>query len=147
MEFELPGIIKEWEDKLVLVWFNAKNQPKTYALKLQNERYFARIKELGLFTIWPDLKAPVITPMNFKDSSSVSLQSVLKVKVVDDLSGIRSYKAYLDNEWLLMEYEYKENLLFHLPENRITPGWHRWALVVEDNVGNTAEYTANLYFK
>lgn len=147
VEFELPGIKKEWEDKLVLVWFNAKNQPKTYALKLQNERYFAQIKELGLFTIWPDLIAPVITPVNFKDSSSISLQSIMKVKVVDDLSGIRNYKAYLDNEWLLMEYEYKENLLFYLPENRITPGWHQWALIVEDNVGNTAEYTANLYFK
>lgn len=147
VEFELPGINKEWEDKLVLVGFNAKNQPKTYELKLQNERYFARIKELGLFTIWPDLKAPVITPVDFNDSSSISLQSVLKIKVEDDLSGIKRFKAYLDNEWILMEYEYKENLLFHLPENRITPGWHQWVLVVEDNVGNTAEYTANLYFK
>ena len=147
VEFELPGLKKEWQNKLVLVWFNAKNQPKTYELKLQNERYFTRVKELGLFTIWPDLKAPVITPLNLKDSSTVSLQSTLKVKIADDLSGIRSFKAYLDNEWFLMEYEYKENMLFHLPENRITPGWHAFALIVEDYVGNTTEYTANLLFE
>ncbi len=147
IEFELPRIKKEWQNKLVLVWFNTKNQPKTYELKLQNERYFARVKELGLFTIWPDLKAPVITPINFKDSSTITNQSILKVNITDDLSGIKSYRAYIDNEWFLMEYEYKENMLFHLPENRITPGWHSLVLVVEDYAGNTSEYTANLLFE
>lgn len=148
VEFELPGILKEWQNKLVLIWFNHKNQPKTYPLKLQNERYFTRVVELGLFTIWPDLKAPIITPINVKDSATVSLQDTLNLKIEDDLSGIRSFKSYLDNEWLIMEYEYKENLLYHLPEeNCITPGWHKFAVVVEDNVGNISEYSANLLFK
>jgi hypothetical protein len=147
VEFQLPGLKNEWQNKLVLVGFNIKNQPKIYELKFQNERYSARLKELGLFTIWPDLKAPDIIPINFKDSSKVSIQSTFKVNITDDLSGIKSFRAYMDNEWFLMEYEYKENLLFHLPENRITPGWHSFALVVEDYVGNTSEYKANLLFE
>ena len=33
----------------------------------------------------------------------------LTIKISDALSGIKSYDAYIDGEWILMEYDLKEN--------------------------------------
>lgn len=147
IEVELNTIPDAWEDKLVLIQFNYKNKPKAYELRHQNQTYYARIKDLGLFTLWPDVKAPVIYGGNMKDSSSLSINTTLEIKVEDNLSGIRKFDCYMDDEWFLMEYDYKKNLLFHKAEGRVTPGWHRFLIQVEDIVGNKSSYTCSIFFK
>ena len=37
----------------------------------------------------------------------------LSVKVADNLTGIKSYRAAIDGKWILMEYEPKKQLLFY----------------------------------
>ena len=37
----------------------------------------------------------------------------LSVQIADDLSGIDTYSATLNGEWILMEYDYKTKKLVH----------------------------------
>lgn len=146
VEFEFSSLPEEWHGKLVLIHFNHKNKPRTYELRHQNQLHHAKIKDLGLFTLWPDLAAPLIYGGNMKDSSTLSVQTTLKLYIDDDLSGIRNYSCKMDNEWFLMEYEYKDKLLYHKSEGRIAPGWHRFEFQVEDMVGNRSTYTCSILF-
>ena len=71
--------------------------------------------------------------------------STLKMTIKDAESGIKSYNAYIDKEWVLMEYEPKKNRLTHRFKKSLSRGTHKFTLIVEDNLGNTTEYEASFY--
>ena len=64
--------------------------------------------------------------------------------VKDTLSGLGSYNAFVDGEWILMEYDPKSNKLIHYFDGRITKGQHDLEIIVEDAVKN--EKRLNLQF-
>ena len=37
----------------------------------------------------------------------------IQFKIKDELSGIKKYRGEIDGEWILMEYDFKTNLLHH----------------------------------
>lgn len=66
------------------------------------------------------------------------------VKISDDLSGIKYYRATLNGKWILMEYDAKSNSLTYFFDEMIKPGKNIFKLVVRDDVGNESVYTATL---
>ena len=57
-----------------------------------------------------NLKPKIYNP-NFKNGDWVSRLKYLTIKISDSQSGIKSYKAYIDDEWVLMEYDLKNKKL------------------------------------
>lgn len=94
-------------------------------------------RNFGTFTIAEDAVAPVIVP---KVVTSQSIQ----FKIYDSMSGIKSYRATLNGEFLLMKYEYKENLIWAEPLQKGTGMKGELILEVEDNTGNVAQYTRKI---
>ena len=70
-------------------------------------RYFGR------FTVALDTVAPTIKPYNIYNGKNMAKAKTISVKVADNLSGIKSYRATIDGKWALMEYEPKKALLFY----------------------------------
>ena len=69
----------------------------------------------------------------------------IRFKVQDDLSGIERYDAYVDDEWVIVGYEPKQDLLFidvtDLPRKE---GKQQFKLIVEDLAGNVATFEGSL---
>ena len=69
------------------------------------------------------LKKLLIKPINFKQNSNISSISKIKLRLKDEMSGIKSYDAFLNGKWALFEYEPKSNLIFHkISDNIINKG-------------------------
>jgi hypothetical protein len=88
-------------------------------------------RTLGRFRLREDLTPPKIQRI-YRGGSSF--------RITDDLSGIGYYKATLNGQFLLMEYDAKNNLLTPKPldENQRLKG--ELLLIVRDKVGNEATY-------
>ena len=64
----------------------------------------------------------------------------------DNLSGIKKYTAYINGEWILMEYEPKRKLLFFdFNDLEFNDTKLKFKLILEDIVGNIKEFEATVY--
>jgi hypothetical protein len=102
----------------------------------------AELRNFGSFYIGIDTVPPVISPNGLADKADLSGRKDIKVKITDDLSGIRSYETYIDGKWALAEYDPKYNLLiYEFDPERITKGVnHSFTLRVTDNKDNSGTF-------
>jgi len=101
---------------------------------------------LGYFTLMADTVAPEIRPSNIKDGKNIAKQKTIKMKIRERQTAISSYKAYLNNEWILMEYDAKNNLLVYDFDHHLKKGENNFSLVVTDAMKNKSEYSALLIY-
>ena len=94
-------------------------------------------KSLGSYTILEDTIKPSIKPLQL-DRKKVSF------KIDDDMSGIKVYKAYLNDEWILMHYDPKRKLIWSETLKPNNPLVGAFKLTVEDNAGNIKEYEVRI---
>lgn len=114
----------------------------------EGDRFTTSTRTFGTYTLARDTEPPTINPVNFKDGQWISNNETLKVKINDDLSGIGSYRATVNGEFILMEYEYKDDLLtYYFSDGTVTETENKFELIVVDNVGNTAKYEATFFRK
>ncbi|MDR2843509.1 MAG: M23 family metallopeptidase [Candidatus Symbiothrix sp.] len=112
--------------------------------KYLNGRIQAKTRELGSFTVETDNNPPVIRPV--KELNWTANQQIL-LRIVDDLSGIQSYKGTLDGRFVLFEYDAKSNILScKYDSQRMKKGEQTLRLVVTDGAGNQAEYRKQIEF-
>ncbi|MGL4852270.1 MAG: M23 family metallopeptidase [Phocaeicola sp.] len=91
------------------------------------------IRELGTYVVAIDTLPPRITPLNQKQWTTGDIQ----FRVKDDETGIESYKAYVDGEFVLFGYDLKSNRLLLKDSNRLKVGKNRrLELYVTDRCGN-----------
>ena len=97
----------------------------------------ARIRELGQYCIEIDDLPPVVTPVNQAKWES---NRRITFRIDDELSGIASYKGYLNGEFVLFEYDAKSKLLHYTFDfKRISAGNKTLELYVTDGAGNTTK--------
>jgi len=107
-----------------------------------------KTRNLGTYTIGIDRKAPSIKAKNFKSDSWISNNKYLKIKITDDISGIKNYRATVNGDWILMEYDPKTNTLTHdFNDGIINSTENKLELIVTDNVGNSSKFESNFYRK
>ena len=125
-----------------------KNEKIRYISSRKDDSHiYANISSLGKYIISRDSIKPYIKPINFKQNSNVSNRSSIKLRLKDDLSGIRSYNGFLNGKWALFEYEPKSNLIFHkISDGIIIKGKNILLIKYQDGVGNKGVYEATLYF-
>jgi hypothetical protein len=110
----------------------------------ENNYITAQIREFGNYTISVDTTQPVIRPLNVSQNKNVSRQQTLAFKISDNLSGIHYYRGTLNGEWILMDFDAKNDLLVYDFDDRIKPGKNNFRLVIRDGVGNERIYHASL---
>lgn len=119
----------------------------TYTTRKGN-KLSAKTKTLGTYFLATDTKKPTIKPINFKDGQWLSKYRYLKVKLNDDLSGIRNYRATVNGKWILMEYDAKKQILTHdFNDNVVTDTKNNLKIIVTDYVGNSATFEASFFRK
>ena len=124
------------------------NNKINYISSKINDSYItANTSSLGRYIISRDSILPEIRPINFKNKSNVKSNKTLRLRIKDDKSGIKNYKAYINGKWALFEYEPKQNLIFHdLSDSVIEDGENDLLIELEDGVGNKQIYNSKIYY-
>ena len=101
-------------------------------------------KEFGNYAIGIDTVAPKLKPsIKIIKEQIPDLSKAKKIGVIasDNLSGIRKYRATIDGKWVLVEYEFKQNLLFYSFDDTIAKGTHEFKIEVTDDKENKSILT------
>lgn len=102
----------------------------------------AKTNKLGTYFIAKDSIRPSVRPLNFKDNGSVAENWSLRVEIDDLETGISKYAMYINDQWVLADYDAKKKLLMYQIDNRLKPGHNVVKVVVSDMVGNETVYSA-----
>lgn len=129
---------------LYVATFNSKGEYVFLGNKIVNEYIEARTNVLGTFFIAKDSIAPSIKPVNFKSNSSIIDNWSLRVEIDDNESGIMKYDMFVNDEWVLADYDAKKKLLVYQIDNHIKKGRNNLKVIVTDMVGNKRVYTTTL---
>ncbi|WP_019039358.1 M23 family metallopeptidase [Psychroflexus tropicus] len=114
----------------------------------KKDRLTTKTNQFGTYKLFEDNTPPSIKPMNFKDKQWMSNFRYMKLEIEDLDSGIESYRATVNGEFILMEYDYKTNTLTHdFNDDKIRDTKNDLKVVVTDKVGNTAIFEAKFYRK
>ena len=106
------------------------------------------VSSLGKYTFSIDTVAPIISPINFKEKQWLSNLKNLKLKVKDDLSGVKSIEGIINGQWVLFEYEPKNNTItYNFSDLNFPDGEHKLVITVEDLNGNKSEYQTVFFRK
>lgn len=143
--------IKEKIDKNITdkVYIAKVNDNGTFTYKGNSWRgsfLSAKVREFGNFTIISDTVNPIILGVNVKDGKNISSQTTIKCTIEDKESGISFYRGEINGKWILMEYDYKKNLLTYKIPSDFEKGKHTLTVVVKDRMGNKTEYTDNFTY-
>lgn len=139
----------EVEQKQLFIARLDKNLKPNHASTYKRGNTFTtRTRNLGTYTLVKDTIAPKIRTKNFKDKQWLNNYRYLSLLISDDLSGIDTYAATLNGEWILMEYEPKtKTLTYNFDDKILDKKQCQLKVVVKDNVGNTSNYEVSFYRK
>ena len=123
------------------------NRVSYLSSKKDDSFIFTNTSSLGKYTVSIDTLKPEIRSINFKNNSNVKGKNSLRLRLKDELSGIKNYSSYLNGDWVLFEYEPKSNLIFHdLSDGVIKNGENELIIKYEDGVGNKGVYKSKIYY-
>ncbi|WP_298393940.1 M23 family metallopeptidase [Flavobacterium sp.] len=106
--------------------------------KLSGNTFSCKARTLGQFTLAKDTAAPKISMAKSIEGKWITNQKSISVNISDDLSGIKTYNGYLNDKWVLFEYESKLKRLTHVfSDDLLQEGANKLKIVVTDNVGNS----------
>ena len=136
---KFPGIINPEK-----FYFEINHKPiDTY---LEKDSLTAWIKTFGELQIKEDTVPPYLIFGNWKNALILKKGSEINFKFGDKGSGIKSYNAYLDGKWILLDYDEKNNEgKIQFSEN-LSSGKHDLNLSIIDKKGNQKKEKLNINF-
>ncbi|GAB4140882.1 MAG: M23 family metallopeptidase [Bacteroidia bacterium] len=133
------------QKKALIAETDAKGKTSSLGGSWDSGGVITTIKEFSTFSVMIDTIAPQINPFNFdkkgKNTTDLNALKTLQFTVADNLSGIGTYKAFIDGKWVLMEYEPKKKMMFLSIEKFSGKSEHELIINVTDKYGNTSVYT------
>lgn len=134
--------------KAFIAMVDRENKIYSYGGTWQKGFITATADCFGKFFIMLDTIAPDIKPVNFRTNGHYAADDRISFEIQDDLTGIKSYNGYIDNEWALFEYDRKTNtLLYKIDKERLIKGKkHSLELVVVDDRDNISVYKSGFYY-
>lgn len=148
LTFDVSDFSDLEKEQLYIAYFKSKERPYYVTTTKRDSIFYTTSKTLGNYKLLADKQPPSIYDLNFKDGQWITNLSFLKVKINDEDSGISSYYATIDDEWILMEYDLqKKQLIYDFNDKKLVGSKHAFKIVVEDNVGNTNTITKTFYKK
>jgi hypothetical protein len=147
--YDIKNYKEEDKSKLFIAQLRGYYQkPSFINTTRKGDSLIGRPNTLGTYTLEIDNSKPKITPINFTNGKWISKENQLNLKISDDLSGLSSYRATINGKWILMEYEYKTDLLtYDFNDKIISETENNFKLIVTDNVGNSSTFEATFFRK
>ncbi len=146
--FDASNYSESERKQLFIARLDNKLRPDYASTFKRGTTFTTRTRDLGTYILAKDTIGPKIYPKNFKEKQWLTNYHYLSLHISDDLSGINTYSATLNGEWILMEYEPKTSTLTYNFDDRIFDKKQCvLEVVVTDNVGNSTTFQADFYRK
>ena len=105
-------------------------------------RLTLRTTTFGTFCLVADTIAPTITPL-FQEGQDCRSQKRIAIRLDDNFSGVASYNAYIDGEWVAIDYS-RSRAWINLDAEGINGNkQHSIRLVATDSCGNKSTWESN----
>jgi len=134
-----PDLPDSLMKKAVVVRLDGKKK-NSIGGKWENGYMTVNPKYFGSYVVMLDLYRPVIKPLNIFEGKDMSHESNIVFEVTDNLSGVSYYRATVDDKWILLQSNPKNNTLYYNFDEHVGKGKHHLRLAVSDAVGNTSVY-------
>lgn len=147
IDVDLP---EELRDKVVLARVNGNGDGGRKLAAVSGQYRDGRVAgKCGAFGVWcaaVDTEAPEIAP-SFKRGADMSKAKSLSFGIKDNLSGVASFSAEVDGQWVILEHNTVKNTATHYFDDSLSGRnkKHAIKLTVTDGVGNTSIYTGEYY--
>lgn len=105
----------------------------------------ANVRSFGDYYVALDTIAPTIIPVNISEGKNMAASSNMSFRIGDNLSGIKSYNAYIDGQWIMLEHDYKSKLYRYFFDEHCLPGKHKLEVIAVDLKDNVKKLTLNFY--
>ena len=130
-------------DQAFIAYCDANGRVTNCGGEWEDGKLKAKARELGDYAIMLDPKAPKITPLNVKEN--MRSRSRIRFRIQDNFAAARNvvgltFNATIDGEWVLMQFDSKNSLLFHEFEKSLPAGKHDFHLELFDAVGNRSTF-------
>ena len=148
LTFDVSDYSEEEKKQLYIANVEKPTYPMYQFTRKKDSSFFTTTKILGKYALRSDTLKPSVSLVHFKDKQWISRLNTLKVKISDKGSGIKDYRATIDGEWILMEYNHRKKIAtYNFNDKKLSGSKHIFKIVVSDNVGNTNTLSATFYKK
>lgn len=145
ISLKAKNIPEKYYDKAVITTFNDNGTRKALGGYYLNGYVTAESRDFGKFCIMLDTISPTIKPVNI--ISNMKNNKYIDLKINDDFSGVYFYNGYIDENWVLFEYDYKQNLIRYYFDEYIEKNQnHKLKVIVSDLMENQAIYETEFYY-
>ncbi len=146
LTFDISNYPAKNKKQVIIAEITKKGRLSYATTRRKENKVYTRSRSLGKYTLAIDSIPPKIKPINFKNNKKLSKYRYLKVKISDNLSGIKSYRGEIDGKWILFEYDAKRRLLtYDFNDSKLEGNKHTLKVTATDNVNNTNTYIATFY--
>jgi hypothetical protein len=136
IKFLVPEKLLKSKHKLIL-----KNESVIYCPKFNGDSIRFSVNSFGYFKLEIDSTAPKIkTLLSRKKIKRIKNFNSFSFDIRDNLSGIGKYNLYLNDQWVLAEYDAKLNILTFFFDGQTPPGNLSFRVEAEDKMGNRSKY-------
>lgn len=134
--FEVPKKYMKNKNRLVL-----KSGEDVLPPINANDSVFFSVKNLGWFLLDLDTVAPKVkTQLPVAQLQKAKNLQSLSFNVIDNLSGINKYNLFLNDTWVLGEYDAKSNQVVYYFDENTPKGALNFRLEVDDKVKNKSVF-------
>ena len=128
--------------KLLIVQLDENKRLSAAGGVFSNGYITADLLSFGNYAVSLDTIPPVISANGLTPGIDLSEKKEIRIKITDDLSGIKAYTGMIDGKWALFEYDPRYDLLVYKfdPERITKGGKHKLYLKVTDNCENSSIY-------
>ena len=115
------------------VYYVNKNEKVFQKTVWNNNKVNFKANRLGNFEILTDTIPPSASIVRKKSDD-------FEVRISDKLSGIKNFKAFVNNEFVLTDYDYKRSLLWSVKRDSTEKFIGKLRVELEDNQGNRSAF-------
>ncbi|MDR6562566.1 MULTISPECIES: M23 family metallopeptidase [unclassified Arcicella] len=119
------------------VYYTSRNQRRFLGGKWNSDRIVFKAGLLGQFTLLTDTIPP-------KASFVSKSPNYVAIRIYDNLSGIKSFKTYLNDTYILADYDAKRALLWTVKSDSTQNFIGKLRLDLEDNQGNKSSFVTEV---
>ena len=136
----------ESDKKKMFIASVSGNKLSYITTKLVGNAFTCKTKTLGQFTLAKDTIAPKIAIAKSIENKWLTDKKSIQLTISDDFSGVKTYNGYLNDTWVLFEYEPKTKKLTHTFDDKLLiEGQNKLKVVVTDNVGNSTIFETQFF--
>ena len=141
LEVPCDSVDSIYHDKLILAQIVKKDYIAVGGLYLDGVMK-AKLRSLGKFVVLIDTVVPSITPLNGIDTKTdITGIDKIQFKIDDEFSGVSSYTATINGQWVLFEWDPKNRLITYYPDEYFpADGFCELELKVVDGRGNETKF-------